>query len=56
VKTSEKEFHPEVLINDFDRLFADPNSDLPDSDILAARRSKVKVADKRQQMKAKLSC
>ncbi len=56
MKTSEKEFLPEVLISDFDRLYADPDTDLPDSDILAARRSKVKVADKLQQMKAKLPC
>ncbi len=48
MKTSEKDFLPEVLINDFDRLFGDPDADPPDSNILAARRSKVKVADKLQ--------
>ncbi len=48
MKTSGKEFLPEVLINDFDWLYAGPDADLPDSDILAARRSKVKVADKPQ--------
>ena len=48
MKTSEKEFLPEVLINDFDRLDADPETDLHDSNILAAGRSKVKVADKPQ--------
>ena len=30
MKTSEKEFLPEALINDSDMLFADPAADLPD--------------------------
>ncbi len=30
MKTSEKEFLPEALINDYDRLFAGPAADLPD--------------------------